>query len=83
MTAVAAVTAFPVEKVLTRGCAVLYAGITSTIACNSVSFFVLFCFVLGLFVVVVFFGRWGRWGWGWGGDVGVCLGFTRLRVNQV
>ncbi len=74
MTAVAAVTAFPVEKVLTRGCAVLYAGITSTIACNSVSFFVLFCFVLGLFVVVVFF---------WVGDVGVCLGFTRLRVNQV
>ena len=83
MTAVAAVTAFPVEKVLTRGCAVLYAGITSTIACNSVSFFVLFCFVLGLFVVVVvFFGGWGRWG-GVGGDVGVCLGFTRLRVNQV
>ncbi len=82
MTAVAAVTAFPVEKVLTRGCAVLYAGITSTIACNSVSFFVLFCFVLGLFVVVVFFGGVGEVGGG-GGDVGVCLGFTRLRVNQV
>ena len=50
MTAVAAVTAFPMEKVLRRGCAVLYAEITSTIACNSVSFFVvvlffvLFCF---------------------------------------
>ncbi|WP_419653057.1 hypothetical protein, partial [Thiolapillus sp.] len=63
-----------------RGCAVLYAGITSTIACNSVSFFVLFCFVLGLFVVVVFFWEVGG---GVGGDVGVCLGFTRLRVNQV
>ncbi len=83
MTAVAAVTAFPVEKVLTRGCAVLYAGITSTIACNSVSFFVLFCFVLGLFVVVGFFWGVGEVGGGVGGDVGVCLGFTRLRVNRV
>ena len=43
MTAVAAVTAFPVEKVLRRGCAVLYAEITNTIAySNSVSFFVFF-----------------------------------------
>ena len=62
MTAVAAVTAFPMEKVLRRGCAILYAEITSTIACNSVSFFVLFCFVLGLFVVVVVFGGWGEGG---------------------
>ena len=50
MTAVAAVTAFLMEKVLREGCAVVYAEITSTIACNSVSFFVvvlffvLFCF---------------------------------------
>ena len=42
MTAVAAVTASPMEKVLRRGCAVLYAEITSTIACNSVSFLFLF-----------------------------------------
>ena len=74
MTAVAAVTAFAMEKVLRRGCAILYAEITSTIACNSVSFF-LFCFLF-CFVLVLFF-EGGK------GDVSVCLGFTRLRVNQV
>ncbi len=76
MTAVAAVTAFPMEKVLRRGCAVLYAEITSTIACNSVSFF-----VVVLFFVLFWFIFWG--GGGGEGDVSVCLGFTRLRVNQV
>ena len=75
MTAVAAVTAFPMEKVLRRGCAVLYAEITSTIACNSVSFLLMFCFLF-CFVLVLFF-EGGK------GDVSVCLGFTRLRVNQV
>ncbi|WP_419653750.1 hypothetical protein, partial [Thiolapillus sp.] len=61
MTAVAAVTAFPMEKVLRRGCAILYAEITSTIACNSVSFLLLFCFLFS-FVQVLFF-----WGGGGGG----------------
>ena len=74
MTAVAAVTAFPMEKVLRRGCAVLYTEITSTIACNSVSFFVLFCFVLGLFVVVVLFGGVGEVG----GGVGGCWCMSRV-----
>ena len=74
MTAVAAVTAFPMEKVLRRGCTVMYAEITSTIACNSVSFF-----VVVLFFVLFWFIFWG----GGGGDVSVCLGFTRLRLNQV
>ena len=51
MTAVAAVTAFPMEKVLRRGCAVLYAEITSTIACDSVVFLLMFCcFVLFWFI---------------------------------
>ena len=80
MTAVAAVTAFPMEKVLRRGCAVLYAEITSNIACNSVSFLMLFCFLFS-FVQVLFF--WGGGGGGGKGEVSVCLGFTRLRVNQV
>ncbi len=64
------------EKVLRRGCAVLYAEITSTIACNSVSFF-----VVVLFFVLFWFIFWG--GGGGEGDVSVCLGFTRFRVNQV
>ena len=76
MTAVAAETAFPMEKVLRRGCAVLYAEITSTIACNSVVFLLLFC----CFVLVHFGGVGGGGG---EGDVSVCLGFTRFRVNQV
>ena len=50
----------------------MYAEITSTIACNSVSFF----------VVVLFFFL-GGWRGGGEGDVSVCLGFARLRVNQV
>ena len=54
----------------------MYAEITSTIACNSVSFFVVVLFFV-LFCFGSFFG-----GVGWG-DVSVCLGFTRLRVNQV
>ncbi|WP_419626665.1 hypothetical protein, partial [Thiolapillus sp.] len=45
--------------VLTRGCAVLYAGITSTIACNSVSFFVLFCFVLFWVCLLLLLFFWG------------------------
>ena len=78
MTAVAAETAFPMEKVLRRGCAVLYTKITSTIACNSVSFF-----VVVLFFVLFCFGSF-FWEVGGGeGDVSVCLGFTRFRVNQV
>ena len=84
MTAVAAVTAFLMEKVLRRGCAILYAEITSTIACNSVSFLLLFCFFV-LFCFGSFFGGGGG-GVVEGGveeDVSVCLGFTRLRVNQV
>ena len=70
------------EKVLKRGCAFLYADIASTIACNSVSFF---CFVFLCFLVCFFGGGWvGGEGGGVGrGDVSVCLGFTRLRVNQV
>ena len=55
MTAVAAVTAFPMEKDLRRGCAVLYAKITSTIACGSVRFLLVFCFLF-CFVLVLFFG---------------------------
>ena len=83
MTAAAAVTAFPMVKVLRRGCAILSAEITSTIAySNSVSFLLLFCFLF-CFVLVLFY-------WGGGvevgageGDVSVCLGFTRIRLNQV
>ena len=75
MTAVAAVTAFPMEKVLRRGCAVLYAEITSTIACNSVSFV-----VVVFFFFFFFFGGVEVVG---GGDVSVCLGFTRLTVNHL
>ena len=79
MTAAAAVTAFPMEKVLRRGCAILSAEITSTIAySNSVSFLLLFCFDS-------FFGGW-RWG-GRGMLVYVLgspgLGLMRCRVNQV
>ncbi len=58
MTAVAAVTALPMEKVLRRGCAVLYAEITSTIACNSVSFLLMFCFLF-CFVLILFVGGGG------------------------
>ena len=78
MTAVVAVTAFLMEKVLRRGSAILYPQITSTIACNSVSFLLLFCFLF-CFVLVLFGGglEVGE------GDVSVCLGFTRLRLNQV
>ena len=62
MTAVAAVTAFPMEKVLRRGCAILSAEITSTIAySNSVSFLLLFCFLF-CFVLVLF---WGEVEVGW------------------
>ena len=75
MTAVAAVTAFLMEKVQRRGSAILYAEITSTIACNTVSFFCfLFCFVAevgggrGMLVYVK-------------GSPG--LGLIRFRVNQV
>ena len=80
MTAVAAVTAFLMEKVLRRGCAVLFPEITSTIACNSVSFLLLFCFLF-CFVLGFFWGVGG--GGGGDGDVSVCLGFTRLRLNHV
>ena len=86
MTAVAAVTAFPMEKVLRRGCAVLYTKITSTIACNSVSFLLVFCFLF-CFVLVLFF--WGGGGGGEGRGMLVYvegspgLGLIRFRVNQV
>ena len=73
-------TAFPMEKVLRRGCAILSAEITSTIACNSVSFLLLFCFLF-CFVLVLFYG--GVEVGAGEGDVSVCLGFTRLRLNQV
>ena len=67
VTAAAAVTAFPMEKVPRRGCAVLYAEITSTIACNSVSFLLLFCFFV-LFCFGSFFGGGGGGGGGrWSG----------------
>ena len=65
MTAVAAVTAFLMEKVLRRGCAVLYAEITSTIACNSLSFF-----VVVLFFVLFWFIFLGDGG---GGDRGMLV----------
>ena len=82
MTAAAAVTAFPMVKVLRRGCAILSAEITSTIAySNSVSF--LLCFVF-CFVLFWFFFIGGGVEVGAGeGDVSVCLGFTRIRLNQV
>ena len=57
-----------VEKVLRRGCAVLYAEITSTIACNSVSFF-----VVVLFFVLFCFGSFLLGGWRWGQGRGMLV----------